>query len=74
MYFLKNEHYYIGATKRTTTPKNKTVENKMYQVDIQSDIITSGIKLKFLYTKRTSTELINFSKYLVRGNFKKFVN
>ena len=60
-------------------PKNKTdnrtVEIKMDdKLDIQTDIIISGIKSKFLFTKRMSTERNNFFKYLMKSNLDMFLN
>ena len=54
MFFEKFEHYYIGANKNSTMPKNKTdktVEIKMDTLDIQTNIIIPGMELEFLFAK-----------------------
>ena len=53
--------------------ENKTVEIIMDTLDIQTDIIIPGMKLRFLSTKNEYGTFQLF-KYWVKNNFKKSLN
>ena len=53
---------------------NKTVEITMDTLDIQTNVINTGIAFKFLATKKMDTVRINFSKYWMKSNLDMFFN
>ena len=59
---------------QTNKTENKTVEIKMDNLDIQTNIIMPGIKLKLLSTRRMNMVLPNLFKYWMKSNLNIFLN